>query len=289
MDTPLKKQKTISTAAIILFIAALIGLGVVLKWNSGLKTDLNDNRLKSEALLSEKLSLQKDLEKFNKEIEILNAANLKLNQSLNDAKQQLAQKEAEIKAAKNDKSKLKSLEKQLAELKKGKTELENQIAKLNQNITQLKIDNEALNNTIAGLESENATLKNNLKIYTVIADNFKIENLKGKKDKLTICARRTKKISIGFDIPQSLVSGIKFKITSPEGKIYTSDNEYITTKIIDNKKELIVSVGLFDGQFEKSNRVEMTFNPKEKLSAGTYQIETSNGNKILGKSQFSLK
>jgi len=139
MESKLRKQKAITLATIVFFIVSLIGVGILYKTNTSLKNDLNETKLTSETLLSEKLALQKEIVKYDKEIAVLKSKNVQIDQSLVNVNKILAQKESEIKAAQKDKSKIKTLEKQLAEIIKNKNEIEHQINAQQQNINQLKM------------------------------------------------------------------------------------------------------------------------------------------------------
>jgi hypothetical protein len=61
-------------------------------------------------------------------------------------------------------------------------------------------------------------------------------------------------------------------------QIQNSENSMLYASASDALSEIIVS-----------KRVEMSYNPKEKLSKGVYQIEVFNGSMSAGKCQVKLK
>lgn len=292
MKTKFKKEQIIAATATIFLIAALIGIGVMQRSNKSLQDYLSDARLKTEKLLSEKLSLDKQIDKNNKELTLLNEKNKSLDKMLDDLKQKLVQKEAALKAHNNDGAKIKSLEKQIADIQKQKSELKKQIASANAVADQLRGEIDALTKTNAGLLAENKTLTENAKILTrLAADNFIVQSTKGKKDRLTVNARKTKKLSVGFDVPQNIVTAVSFKVTTPQGKTYTSKDKSgtITSAVVDQGDNLYASLSPLTGEFEVTRRIEMVYKPTEKLMAGIYKIEIYNKDAKLGSCQVKLR
>ena len=257
-------------------------------------TSLNGEKLKSEALLSEKLALQKDIDKFKKEITSLQGLNTNLDRLLADAKSKLADSEAQLKQIQRNNSSIGSLNKQIADLNKLKTSLESQIAGFNSQLSALKDENGALkrenenaNAMIAHLEKENKQLSDNMSLLTAMTeDNLVV--VKKKNEKLTVNSKRAKKINFVFDVPQSTLGGLEFKVVSPASKVYSKSDGSISHHLVQSEGNPVASLGVYPGQFELVQRVEMVFTPKEKLSKGIYKIEVYHNGTHLGRMQVQL-
>jgi len=290
MKTRINRAKILAVSATILFIISLAGYAYMHKSNKSTQANLNELKLQSENLLSEKLLLDKMIDKNNKHISTLNEKNGDLNKMLAASNTKLRQKEAEIQKLQVENQKTRELEKQLAEIRKTNREMESQMAELKRNINNLEDEKNSLNAAYATLHAENKQLIENAAILSrLAADNFLVETFKGKKDKLTVSAKKTKKLTVEFDVPQSITATINFKVTTPQGNTFTSADGRITYIVMENEAVLYASVSPLSGELEASKRVEMVYKPKEKLTAGIYKIEIFNNSTKLGSCQVKLK
>ena len=293
-----ESNSKIKALAIGITICLFVSLFVAARYitvSKQVTADLNDEKLKSESLLSEKLQLQKEIDKFRKEIASLQGKNSDLDRILAQTSSSLDKSEAELKAIKRDNASVKDLKRQIAELNSLRNNLESQIASLNSNITQLKEENGALksentraNAMIAHLEKEKKGLENNVQLLTAMADDNLVQVMK-KNEKLTVNSRRAKKISFTFDVPQSSLGGLEFKVVSPDSKTFTKNDGSISYHMIESDGHPVASIGAYPGQFELVQRVEMVFAPKEKLKDGIYKIEVYNNGTHLGRMQVKLR
>ncbi len=289
MATKIKGKKVLAVSASAILIMALIGIGLLMKSNKSLNENLSDQRLMSETLLSEKLSLDKQIGKLRNDMAFMSSKNDKLDKMMVELKENLSKLEAENRAIRIENKKIKTLESMIAEIQKTKSELESQITGLNGEINQLMAANSELNRQNASLMADNENLSDKVKILSVFADNFRMESLKGKKDKLTVSARVAKKLTVGFDLPPGDLTNVNFKITTPQGKVFTSKDQYITSSVVEDDRGLVASISSGSGNFEISKRIEMNFQPKEKLTGGVYNVEILNKNEKLGSCQIRLR
>lgn len=293
-----ESNSKIKALAIGITICLFVSLFVAARYitvSKQVTADLNDEKLKSETLLSEKLQLQKEIDKFRKEIASLQGKNSDLDRILAQTSSSLDKSEAALKAIKRDNASVKDLKKQISELNSLRNNLESQIASLNSNITQLKEENGALksentraNAMIAHLEKEKKGLENNVQFLTAMADDNLVQVMK-KNEKLTVNSRRAKKINFTFDVPQSSLGGLEFKVVSPDSKTFTKNDGSISYHMIESDGHPVASIGAYPGQFELVQRVEMVFAPKEKLKDGIYKIEVYNNGTHLGRMQVKLR
>ena len=285
------KNKVIAGSLTTLLVAAIIGLIYLQDSNKSMSNLLDEAKLKSERFLSEKLSLDKEIDNLKKQKMTLGNKNSELDKLLASTNSALAKKEKELKAVQWDKNKSKKLEADLAEIRKIKGELENQIAMQNETIKKLRGENEQLSMNAAALKEQNETLIANSKVANALnTNNWKVETTKGKKDRLTVVARRTNKISMGFDVPQNLVENINFKITGPNGSALPEGNR-LSYAVIDNDSDFVASASTDIQNYGVTKRIEMTYKPqaKEKLVAGIYRIDVYEKNVYINSYQIRLR
>lgn len=284
------KNKVIAGSLTTLLVAAIIGLLYLQDSNKSMSELLDQAKLKSERFLSEKLSLDKEIDNLKKQKITLGNKNSELDKLLASTNSALANKEKELKAVQWDKNKSKKLEAELAEMRKAKGELENQIAIHNETIKKLRGENEQLSMNAASLKEKYEALVASSKVANAIANNWKVETTKGKRDRLTVVARRTNKISMGFDVPQNLVENINFKITAPNGAPLP-EGDRLSYAVIDNDSDFVASASPSIETYEVTKRIEMTYRPKakEKLVPGIYRIDVYEKNVYINSYQVRLR
>ncbi|MEQ9098899.1 MAG: hypothetical protein RIF36_07235 [Imperialibacter sp.] len=277
----------------LLFVSLFIGAHYI-TLNKEAVASLNEEKLKSEALLSEKLQLQKEIDKFKKEIASLTGKNTNLDHLLAQANDNLAEKEAQLSQIKRSNGSIAELNRQIAELKALKSGLDSQIASLNGEINKLRDENGNLrkenanaNAMIAQLEMDNKVLTENMGLLTALTEDNLVLVTK-KNEKLTVRAKKAKKINFVFDVPQSALGGLEFKVVSPGSKVYSKADGTVSHHLLQGDGNPVASLGVYPGQFEMVQRVEMVFTPKEKLTTGIYKIEVYNKGTKLGRMQVKL-
>jgi myosin heavy subunit len=273
-----------------LFLLSLIGLIFFSASNSSNKKGFNQEKIRNETLLSEKLNLDKQISKNKDEMIELKGYNEQLNKNLSQVNESLSNKEKEIAKLSKDNKRVKSLQKQLADIRKSKSDLEKKIDALNLALNQLKNERTDLNDKLNVVQNENKKLiEQNQILQSMVANNYRIESLKKKNNQLTIKAKRTKKLFIGFDVPETNTSDINFKITTPKGKVLSGKNDGITYKITDGVQNLTASISNETITPMQLKRVEMTYLPNEKLIGGIYKIEIFSKESFVGSCQIRLK
>lgn len=291
METKVKKTQVIAgTITAILFLSLISG--IYYQYQSKLEATncLAQEKLKAESLLSEKLQLQKEIVDFKSQIDKLTGKNKDLDALLSKTKSDLDQKEKQVKSLIAENGTVKSLKKQLAEMKQIKTNLEKQMDDLNLAMNKLRKENDELNKTLAALRSENEQMAENIKILQgIAADDFRVEGVKGKKAKLTVAAKKADKLIASFILPTDATSNVNFKVVLPSGEKIEKKEDGISYVFPDEDEELLVSLDDFRGEMEVSKRIEMTYNPKCKLKSGVYKIEILNGDTYMGSCQIRLK
>ncbi len=286
-----RKEKMIAAGAVVLLIASFILSVIFFSSNKSLEKALNETRLKAETMLSEKLSLEKQMAKIKMEFDGLMKKNGESNKLLAVANTKILQQETKMQTIVSENSQQKkSLENRLAEIQKSKSQLEKQMSDLTLYYNNLKSENSDLSEAMAVLEKENKDLRNNLMIMAALdADNFRIEGLKRKNDRLTVNSRNVKKLKVSFDVPLLSTANLNFKINTPDGKSYTSQDGSISYIIVDEEKDWLASTSSTRNEIEVAKRIEMIYHPTQKLKSGVYTIDLLSNDMKVKSVQIRLK
>ncbi|MBE0654277.1 MAG: hypothetical protein IH594_10800 [Bacteroidales bacterium] len=278
----------IEAAVIAVLVIALI-LAVVS--NSKNKKNLKSELITSELRLNEKQAADRDLEKLRSELAVLkqqSEANAKL---LSESEIKIAESEKRINALSNTNRSLRGNTKELDELKAAKSELEKEYSQLKTDNERILARSENLQSSLDSLEKEKiglaAELEKNM-LYKV--DNYMVTATRGKKtEKIVICASRTKRLNVAFEVPQSLTETISFRIVTPSGSTINPDDKGISWFFPVDARNLTASLSSATGEFEQSRKVVLNYAAKTKLVKGEYQIQiVSDGNNI-GNCRIMLK
>lgn len=286
-----RKEKMIAAGAVVLLIASFILSVIFFSSNKSLEKALNETKLKAETMLSEKLSLEKQMAKIKMEFDGLMKKNGESNKLLAVANTKILQQETKMQTIVSENSQQKkSLENRLAEIQKSKSQLEKQMSDLTLGYNNLKSENSDLSEAMAVLEKENKDLRNNLMIMAALdADNFRIEGLKRKNDRLTVNSRNVKKLKVSFDVPLLSTANLNFKINTPDGKSYTSQDGSISYIIVDEEKDWLASTSSTRNEIEVAKRIEMIYHPTQKLKSGVYTIDLLSNDMKVKSVQIRLK
>lgn len=288
MKNVVQNPKVIAATATILLLTCAVWISSVHQINGDLEKNIKEERLKSEAYLSEKLSLDKEIAKMKNEFKSLTGKNADLDKAIFAANKKLDQKEAELGKIQRDNRSVKDIQKKHDELKQIKQELEQQLALVNSTLANLKRDNADLSNTIALLESKNKNLVeelNSVKLASI--DDIRIEAVKKKGQQLTATAKKTKKMIVSFEIPAALQTELSYKITNPAGKILTDKNGSITSTLL--PEEMVLTASANTTAASKKKHIQMVYETKEKLQGGVYVIEVSSNGLYIGSLQVRLR
>lgn len=256
------------------------------------KKQLKDEKIKFEASLSDKLQLNKTIDRIKADLISLTKKNDDLNKSIVETNGKLREKEAIIKRMTAENASVKKLKKQIDELEALKNKLDKDLSEIRLVADNLRSENAKLNELLATVQKDNEALAfNNSILKAMTADNYRIEALKGKNEKLTVNAKRTNKLFVTMDIPSSSEHGLYFKVVTPDGTEYSSKTDLSANiKIIDTPEGLLASNDDENGALVSGKkRIEMSYKPNEKLKKGVYQFNIYNEKTYIGSTQLRLK
>ena len=286
-----KRQKVITYVGASVIALLLIGIFFTVGSNKKNKRNLNTEKIASEKLLSEKLTGEKELAKLQTDFSALKQksdANTKL---LAETNIKIADSEKKINSLSGENRSLRADRKELVELKKTKADLEKESSQLKSDYDKLMAQNKDLQNSLSSLETEKKNvalqLENAQKINT---DNFLVTATRGKKTEIfVIKASRTKKLNMTFEIPQSLIEAISFKIVTPSGTTINPDDKSLTWTFPLDSRNYTASLSAVTGDFEQSRQVVLNYVPKVKLEKGEYKIQILGDGNSIGNCRIMLK
>lgn len=285
----IQNPKIIAGTVTFLLAISLVGLISFYEANKSLESGLNTEKLKSEKILSEKLLLDKELAKLKQSIASLQGKNSHLDKMLSNASTKIAMKEGELKKMQKENASIKQYKQQLVDIQKIKSDLENQLTSLTNSLDASNREKESLNKMIANLQVKNKSLEDELnKMQIVSLDDIRIEAFK--KNKLTVSAKKTKKLDVNFIIPANTSSeNLQFKITDPGGRLLTSNDGTIAMIELEETPMLTAS-NETTVYIKQTKQIKMEYKPKAKLKSGIYRIEIlDEKNVYMGSLQVRLK
>jgi hypothetical protein len=284
----LKSSKAIAAVVTLLFVISLFWLLSTRRANDSLVAGLHKEKLKSESLLSEKLVLEKDIQKIKDQLVALKGESSEYNNIVKSTTEKLHAQESEYNRMKKDNLTLASIKKQRQELISLQAQLEIELQSLRNSYTDLELKNKELSTVVMSLEEQNRILTDDLnRAMFATVDHSQIQALKGKAGKLTVRARKTKKLIANFEVPSNL-KNLSFRLIDSKGNLLTADEGTIASTILpsDNNFTASTDASMLGNRLQK---VEMIYLPKEKLKTGVYTVEILNDNLYVGSLKVKLK
>lgn len=267
-------------ASLALVTCATIGTTVhIMNEGDRQRSAIEQERLKHERLLGDKLQL----EKLNAGLQ----ADLNIEQEGHaDARMQIAALERRVKEAQQHARDLEARSRGSNKARKELAEAQKEQARLQQELEGLRATERDLRDQLARARNERELLAVRLdqqQMGAQLVNNAEVDAVRGRQEKLTVVARRTREIRMAFDLPQHLADQARFQIISPKGTSYKGGDPVLSWTIDKPGSEPMASVELVEGTTPSARaaRVHMRFNPKEKLEPGVYRIDVHSGETYL--------
>lgn len=257
-----------------------------------IKKDLHKEKVNSEVLLSEKLSLEKSIEKFRKDLESVKGDNAELRNLLAKTSADLEAKDKEVKALRARATSSKELNSKLKELENMKAGFEKELALIKSENQSLKEENVRLKKQLEETVADKEILQiNNSILRSLAANSYRIDAVRGKKDKLTVRARCTQRLVVSFDLPKEAGDEFSFVLKTPSGEEISSKTEG-TARInfIPGSERTVSSKIEKDSNPITMRRAEMIYNREEKLQKGIYEFKLyDQKERFIGSTQIRLR
>lgn len=284
----MKNSKAIAMVTTALFMVSLFWMLNTKRINGSLEAGLKSEKLKSESLLSEKLLLERDIQKMKDQLFSMNGENLELNKVVKSTSEKLMAQEADYNRLKRNAVSLAQIKKQKQDLLALQNELEIELQSLRKSYAQLEAQNSELNNTVAFLQESNRMLSDDLnRAMFAAVDHSQVQALKGKRDRLTIRAKKTNRLLANFEVPANL-KNLNFRVIDPQGNALTSKDGTIASTAIPSNESFTASTGS-DVEVKTLQKIELVYTPKTKLKAGVYTVEIMNENLYVGSLVLKLR
>lgn len=290
MKTNIKNPKVMALTAAVVVLIGFLGTAYYFSnskkdWMKSMDTE----KLKSEQLLAEKGTLQKEILGIQNELAGLKTKNESLNKDLTNAKNDSDKYHKMANANNGSKKTIAQLKKELEAMKATKAGLLKELADAKSKLKGMEGENAELQKEIATLNANNKKLTEDLtKIKSLASDDYQVTAYKGKNDKLTICSKKTKKIVTKFTVPSYVASNAGFKIIMPDGQVIDKTAKGMSMTILDDVKDQYASVDGVTGT-ETMKKIQLVYSPDAKLKAGTYKVELYNGANYTASCFIQLK
>ncbi len=278
--------------AIVLFAGMLFYLLVTGVMHERLENDLSEERLRSELLLSEKLSEQKENIQLKDHIKQIADKYVLTNNSLESTLEQLALREVELKRTKSLSSealerKQKDLIKTLQE-KLERDSLSNE-TRLNQALAYAS----SLEKTISDDSSERSQYLHEIeRLRRPSMTEVKTEALT-KSNKLTFKASRTKTIKVSLEISNQ-VDELSYQIINPGGNQLLINEWNSSLAVVDHNGQMPARYSVVNNKIQLNPKeifktVELTYTATNKLAPGIYKITLFNRQEMIGNCLLRLE
>lgn len=245
-------------------------------------------RLANEELLGEKLNLQKRLAELEREHTAAHASVADAHQRILDLEGRLAAAQrAPHQGASNTPAANGRMKRELAAALDGQDRLRRELdaardgqRTLQQQLDQLRADRDAL---VASMEQQLRSAR--------MVNNAVVDAVRGKRQHLTVRARRTQEIRMAFDLPEEIAANASFRIISPSGR--THDGGAPSLSVIPDDPTDGATAARFmlaSGMgTERAKRVHLKFKPEQRLEPGTYRIDIRSGDLYLNTVMLNLR
>jgi len=274
-------RKRATIIALALLAAGVIGstIFMVNGGNGKEKAAVEKERLENERLLGDKLQLEKRINDLDGSLLAERSRSSRSDAHITDLERRVEQAQDHARTLEGKARNLDKAKKDLAQAQAERDRLMNQLAGLQSSdhdlrdqLARSKADRDAL-----------AALYDQQQQGAQMVNNAEVDALRGKKQRLTVVAKRTSEIRMAFDLPEHMAQQANFKIISPKGKTYEGKDPSIALSIDKPEAEPTASVDLLAGREPgaRASRVNLTFSPKEKLEAGVYRIDVRSGDTYL--------
>lgn len=161
--------------------------------------------------------------------------------------------------------------------------VQKELADARSSIKDLGAENTALGQRAASLQSE----MDRLALDRAAVDKSLTQAFRGKREKLTVLAKKTRKLQLSMVLPASMAKDARYVITTPDGKTITSEDPAVHVSTSSQPGAALASGG--KGATPGADQVKLEYLPKQRLKAGIYKIEVKAGERALGSTFIALR
>ena len=285
-----RSTKIVAAVTTVLLIASVVWITGLLGRNARLADAVRSEKLSRETMLSEKLQLEKEIAKLHVEQSAQKEIVGELNHQQAALSGRLRVKDEQIRALNRLYTPAEVLRKQHRLLEKDRNELVQKVTDYQASLRDLQSEHNDAVRTVALLRDQNLSLAGQLRAAQMQSLNdVRIEALT-RRNGLTVRARNIRSLVVSATVA-NVVDKPVFRIITPEGRILSTEDGNVVTRIIDNDVSLKFA-GLQKGVLPQAalrRRLEMVFTPKLRLAGGTYTVQVLNDDIVIGSLQTKLR
>jgi hypothetical protein len=246
---------------------------------------LEREQLQNESLLAEKLSVEKNLFKASRSLNVL-----KMSQA--DLSSRLAKKGArlreEVKLSESLEQKIDTLHQRLIQFVNERSTSEKELNLLRSRNSDLLSRQMHLHDSLLLMSASMNRLKFKKQTKQMFIDKTIVTATKRMSKRLTIRAGRTKQLQVSVNIPQNL-TGLHFSLNGPDGFIDDEKSGRLSYSLINNSGIQTASLAKFVGPSKEDQTIEVTYIPTDKLKQGIYEFSVFNDDGYVGSTSIRLK
>jgi len=161
--------------------------------------------------------------------------------------------------------------------------LQQQLAEAEASVNRLNSEKFAMEQQTASLRAEMERMAND----QAAVDNSLTQAFRGKHEKLTVLAKRTRKLQLSMVLPPSVAKQASYIITTPDGQIIKGDDPSVSVITNSQPGAMVASGG--KGATPGADQVKLVYIPKKKLKPGMYKIQVKAGERALGSTFIALR
>lgn len=161
--------------------------------------------------------------------------------------------------------------------------LQQQLAQAEASIGQLTSEKLALEERSATMQAE----MERLAMDKAAVDKSMTQAFRGKREKLTVLARKTRKLQLSMVLPPKMAERASYTITGPDGKVIKGDDPSVRVSSSSEPGAMLASGG--KGATPGMDQVKLVYVPEKRLKAGVYKIEVKAGERALGSTFIALR
>ncbi|MBP6698433.1 MAG: hypothetical protein KA175_12495, partial [Flavobacteriales bacterium] len=168
-------------------------------------------------------------------------------------------------------------------LRASNAQLQQQVVGSQASIDRLNTENRTLGERNASLRTEMEQMAAN----QARMDNSLAQAFQGKRERLTVLAKRTRKLQVSLDLPTALAKEASYIITRPDGKVVKGDDPSVS--VITSKLPGAALASGGKGATPGADQVKLVYIPKERLKPGVYKVNVRSGEQSIGTTYISLR
>lgn len=174
--------------------------------------------------------------------------------------------------------------KELEAAKASETAAQQRLTEMRAQLDQTLAENFTLVQSNSSLKDEMDRLAAN----KAFMDASMTQAFRGKKERLTVIARKARKLQVSMVLPASAAKDASYILTAPDGEVIHGDSPgmSIITHPAPGERTAALGKGV---DMNNGEQVKLVYIPKKKLKPGMYKVEVRSGDRSVGSTFLNLR